>query len=70
MSDYLLQWMAHLIQRPEEKPSVAVVMKSVEGTGKNTLVRPLLQILGPYAAQINGIRHLTGRFNSTLANKL
>ncbi|MFW8412522.1 primase-helicase family protein, partial [Klebsiella pneumoniae] len=64
------QWMAHLIQRPEEKPSVAVVMKSVEGTGKNTLVRPLLQILGPYAAQINGIRHLTGRFNSTLANKL
>lgn len=45
-------------------------MKSVEGAGKNTLVRPLLQILGPYAAQINGIRHLTGRFNSTLANKL
>lgn len=70
VSDYLLQWMAHLIQRPEEKPSVAIVMKSVEGTGKNTLVRPLLQILGPYAAQINGIRHLTGRFNSTLANKL
>ncbi|MDR9890974.1 DUF5906 domain-containing protein [Pseudenterobacter timonensis] len=70
VSDYLLQWMAHLIQRPEEKSSVAIVMKSVEGTGKNTLVRPLLQILGPYAAQINGIRHLTGRFNSTLANKL
>lgn len=31
---YLIQWMAHIIQKPDEKPSVAIVMKSVPGTGK------------------------------------
>ncbi|WP_228828654.1 hypothetical protein, partial [Nocardia cyriacigeorgica] len=51
---YLIQWMAHIIQKPDEKPSVAIVMKSVPGTGKGTTVKPLLQILGQYAAHING----------------
>ncbi len=67
---YLTGWMAHLIQRPDEKPSVAIVMKSVPGTGKGTTVKPLLDILGQYAAHINGAGQIAGRFNSTLANKL
>ncbi|WP_236525878.1 DUF5906 domain-containing protein [Escherichia coli] len=67
---YLIQWMAHIIQKPDEKPSVAIVMKSVPGTGKGTTVKPLLQILGQYAAHINGAGHISGRFNSILANKL
>lgn len=28
---YLIGWMAHLLQKPDIKPSVAVVLKSVEG---------------------------------------
>ncbi len=67
---YLIQWMAHIIQKPDEKPAVAIVMKSVPGTGKGTTVKPLLQILGQYAAHINGAGHIAGRFNSILANKL
>lgn len=67
---YLIQWMAHLIQKPDDKPAVAIVMKSVPGTGKGTTVKPLLQILGQYAAHINGAGHIAGRFNATLANKL
>ena len=62
--------MAHIIQKPDEKPSVAIVMKSVPGTGKGTTVKPLLQILGQYAAHINRGRTYLGRFNSILANKL
>lgn len=34
---YLVGWMAHLFQKPDIKPSVAVVLKSVEGTGKGTM---------------------------------
>ncbi len=37
---YLIQWMAHIIQKPDEKPAVAIVMKSVPGTGKGTTVKP------------------------------
>lgn len=60
---YLIQWMAHLIQKPDEKPAAAIVMKSVPGTGKGTTVKPLLQMLGQYAAHINGAAHIAGRFN-------
>lgn len=67
---YLIGWLAHLIQKPDEKPSVAIVMKSVPGTGKGTTVKPLLEILGQYAVHINGAGQIAGRFNSTLANKL
>ena len=67
---YLVGWLAHLIQRPDEKPSVAIVMKSVEGAGKGTMVKPLLQILGVHGIQINGAGQVGGRFNSTMENKL
>lgn len=40
------------------------------GHRKGTTVKPLLQILGQYAAHINGAGHISGRFNSILANKL
>ena len=67
---YLVGWLAHLIQHPEEKPSVAIVMKSVEGTGKGSMVKPLLQILGAHGVQINGAGQVGGRFNATMENKL
>ncbi|CAK8744495.1 hypothetical protein SODG_007608 [Sodalis praecaptivus] len=67
---YLIGWMAHLIQRPDEKPSVAIVMKSIPGTGKGTMVRPLQDILGQYAIHINGAGQIAGKFNATMANKL
>ena len=67
---YLLGWLAHLIQKPDEKPSVAVVLKSIEGTGKGTMFRPLKAILGAHAVQVNGYRQIAGRFNATVANKL
>ncbi|MDE9445757.1 DUF5906 domain-containing protein [Xenorhabdus bovienii] len=67
---YVLSWLAHLFQRPDEKPSVAIAMKSVPGTGKGTLVRPLLEILGQYGVQVNGAEQITNKFNSMMANKL
>ncbi len=68
--NYLVGWLAHLFQKPEEKPSVAVVMKSIEGTGKGSMVKPLIGILGMYGIQVNGSGQIAGRFNGTIANKL
>lgn len=67
---YLVGWLAHLFQKPEEKPSVAVVMKSIEGTGKGSMVRPIIEALGMYGIQVNGPGQIAGRFNGTIANKL
>lgn len=68
--DYLISWFAHMLQKPDEKPSVAILLKSVEGTGKGTMVRPFEQILGQHFVQLNGDNQLTGRFNSIVANRL
>ena len=37
LSDYLLGWMAHMVQHPDRQGEVAVVMRGGEGTGKGTL---------------------------------
>jgi putative DNA primase/helicase len=67
---YFIQWLAHIFQRPDVKPSVAVFIKSVEGTGKGTLFRLLQEILGVHTSQINGAELVTRNFNGILTAKL
>jgi putative DNA primase/helicase len=69
-AEYFISWLAHLFQKPSEKPTVAILMKSVEGAGKGTLYRLLNKMLGINSYQINGDTQITGRFNSVVAGKL
>jgi putative DNA primase/helicase len=69
-ADFVIGWLAHLFQKPDEKPSVAILLKSIEGTGKGTLYSVLQKIIGHMALQVNGGYQLTGRFNSVVANRL
>lgn len=34
---YLIGWLAHILQKPGEKPEVAIVLRGKKGTGKDTL---------------------------------
>ena len=68
--EYFIQWLAHIFQQPMGKPTVAVLMKSSEGTGKGTLFRLLSKMLGSNFYQVNGIGQLVGRFNSVIAGRL
>ncbi|MGX9418721.1 primase-helicase family protein [Vibrio sp. WJH972] len=68
---YLLAWMAHIIQKPEKKSGICVVLKSeARGTGKSTVSVLMEKLLGQYAMRIQDSKHLLGSFNSHLANKL
>ena len=64
--DWLMGWMARLVQRPGEQGEVAVVMRGIEGCGKGTLAKVLLHILGQHGLAINNPKHLTGNFNGHL----
>ena len=67
---YLLGWMAHLIQRPDEAPGVVVVMRSlIEGAGKTTVVEWLCSILGRHALMLNDPTQLLSKFNAHLEDK-
>ncbi|MEZ9303138.1 primase-helicase family protein [Vibrio breoganii] len=68
---YLLAWMAHIVQKPEQKSGVCVVLKSeARGTGKSTVSVLLERLLGQHAMRVQDGKHLLGAFNSHLANKL
>lgn len=69
--DYLLNWIAHLFQRPCELPEVALVLRSGEGTGKNTLVDTLAAMVGQaHYVVLSSVAQVTGQFSGHLADAL
>jgi hypothetical protein len=69
--DWLMDWLAHLVQRPEEKPGSAIVLKSAaKGTGKTMLNTILKRILGVHASSVSKAEHVVGRFNGHLQRTL
>ena len=68
--NYVFSWMAHLLQKPTDKPGVALVLLGGQGIGKGEFVRHFAHLLGPYFGQISDINHLVGQFNSHLMNKM
>ncbi len=69
--DYVVNWCAHLVQRPRELPETALVFRGREGIGKNTFVDPLRDIVGrEHFLLLSSLNQVTGRFSGHLANSL
>jgi putative DNA primase/helicase len=68
---YILDWSAHLVQRPAELPETSIVLRGREGIGKNTFADMLMRIVGKsHALLLSSISQVTGRFSGHLANAL
>tara|TARA_X000000950_G_scaffold266431_1_gene341919 strand:+ start:442 stop:1779 length:1338 start_codon:yes stop_codon:yes gene_type:complete len=63
--DYLKNYLAHMLQKPEEKPEVMLVFLGGQGTGKGTFFR-LLRKIWSTTLQVSDIDHVIGGFNSAL----
>ena len=62
--DYVLNYFAHIIQKPYKKSGVVLTLKSDEGGGKGIIFEKLGEIIGSnHYVQINNIDQLTGNFN-------
>lgn len=69
--NYILNWMAHIIQKPEVKTDVAIVFFSLfEGAGKNILFDIFAGLLEGYTAKFKDTNSLTDRFNGEMSGKL
>jgi hypothetical protein len=64
--DYLLGWMARMIQKPGEPAYTAVVLRGKQGTGKGFFAHSLGRLFGHHYMSINNAKHLTGNFNGHL----
>lgn len=68
--NYVIRWLALLVQRPWEKPEVALVLRSREGSGKTIIVQILLSIFGTHGFTAAQKDQVAGRFNGHLFDKV
>lgn len=67
---WLVGWMAHLIQRPWEKPGTAVVFKGKPGVGKSSVGEHLGALIARHCVTVSTPRGLMGQFNAHLGAAL
>jgi hypothetical protein len=58
-----IKWLAHRVQRPQEKINHALVLGGNQGIGKDTMLEPLKHAVGPWNFTEVSPTHLLGRFN-------
>ena len=64
--DYVVRYLAHMLQRPEEKPGIMIVFLSGQGCGKSTVFRLLGRIWSRTTLQVSDIGEVIGQFNAAL----
>ncbi|MGO9267669.1 MAG: primase-helicase family protein [Candidatus Binataceae bacterium] len=61
--DHIVKWLAHRVQRPQQKINHALVLGGLQGIGKDTLLEPVKYAVGPWNfGEVSPIQ-LLGRFN-------
>lgn len=68
--EYLLSWMARVVQRPASPGQVAIVMRGEMGTGKGFFVHQFGSLFGRHYMQVTDPKHLVGNFNIHLRDCL
>jgi len=48
---HIIAWLAHRVQRPQEKINHALVLGGLQGIGKDTLIEPVRRAIGPWNFQ-------------------
>jgi hypothetical protein len=61
---YALRWFAHMVQRPWEKPGVAMVLRGKKRIGKDTIMDYFGGVCADHHVKIANQDQLTGKFNS------
>jgi Family of unknown function (DUF5906) len=65
-SAQITKWLAHRVQRPQEKTNHALVLGGNQGIGKDTLLEPVKHAIGPWNFAEVSPTQIMGRFNGYL----
>ena len=60
--EWLMLWMAHMVQFPGEKPGTAVIATGEGGVGKGTMGAILMKLAAPHCKQLENESHVVGQF--------
>ena len=68
---YVLNWFAHLLQKPAEKPETCIVITGKQGTGKTVMLDPIKKVMGGgYFESSQPERDVWGNFNPMMASSM
>jgi hypothetical protein len=65
-ADHVLDWLAHRVQKPQDKINHALVLGGEQGIGKDTILEPAKLAIGPWNFQEISPAQVLGRFNGFL----
>ena len=63
-TEHIVRWLAHRVQRPDEKINHALVLGGMQGIGKDTILEPAKRAVGPWNFTEVSPTQMMGRFNS------
>ena len=66
LNEYVIGWLARLIQHPGEPGEVALVLQGKEGVGKGIFGHAIRNIFGVHGIHVSHTSHLVGNFNAHL----
>ncbi len=61
---YVIGWMAHTVQKPEEKPGVAIIAKGKKRVGKDTVFEYFGGLFRNHYITVGNQDQMTGKFNA------
>lgn len=64
--DYLLGWMAHAVQHPDQPGHTAIVFRGKQGTGKGFFAHHFGRLFGRHYLPVRDSNHIFGQFNGHL----
>ena len=67
--EYILGWMAQVVQHPDELIGVAIVMRGSMGVGKGVFANGFGSLFGRHYMLLNDSGQLTGKFNGFMKDK-
>ena len=68
---YVMGWIATMIQNPGVKNETAIILKGLQGIGKNRFTDIISELLAGYSCKnVTDMNELTGSFNSVVENKM
>jgi len=67
---WLVTFMAHIFQRPEDKPEVSLVFQGLKGTGKTIVSMILDHLIGDNSVIVADKAHVLGHFNAMMEDKI
>lgn len=69
--NYILNWISYIAQNPGKRNMTSIVLKGIQGAGKNTFINIISELFYGYSAKnVTDMEDVIGSYNKTIENKI